>query len=143
LGGEQDEAAPSIQRIHEAPEVVSLEGKELFLDTYLWRNFMPSTNPSTGLQAIFFVIVQDSTAFPEGVEADSVFVVHGDSLWTTMTDTVASDHPDSKSYNLVRRVEGGPPFEPEVHVDVAIRLTTASGETHLLKAEDQFIVRAE
>lgn len=133
-----------IQTLRGAPVQVTIDKKDLTLNTFMWRDFQPVAPPDgEPLRAIFFIRTKDSTAVPEGLEATAAWVVHEKNVWST--HFTGEDPPPSerKPYQLYEVARDGPKFGPEVRVDAAVRLKEHSGESHLLRAKNQLIKRTE
>ena len=135
-----DEMSPA--ELLSAPETVVIDGQELALRTYLWRDFMPVSPPDgRSLTAIFWVFSADSSVLPDGLSADAAWLVNGDKVWDTSLD---EQRPGEQlPYQLERVARNGPKWSPGIKVEAVIRLREANGTTHLLRASDQSIERTD
>jgi len=135
-----DEMSPT--ELLSAPETVVVDGHELALRTYLWRDFMPISPPDgRSLTAIFWIFSADSSPLPDGLSADAAWVVNGDRVWATSLD---DQKPQERlAYQLERVARNGPKWSPGVKVHAVVRLREANGETHLLRASGQAIERTD
>ena len=136
----------------QAPVQISINGKELRLETYLWRDFMPtivpddyvetSTIPGSALIAKLKISTVDKSEFPADVKADLAWIIlDNGQIWTT---PVIEERPRI-STNPVLEVmaRNGPKWGPHVNVDVVVQLTNTAGETVLLQAKHQKIGRTD
>lgn len=133
-----------VQTLRAAPTQVTIDGKNLSLDTFMWRDFQPVAPPDgEPLRAIFYITTKDSSAVPEGLDAVAAWVVHKENVWSTHFTGEDPPPNERQPYQLYEVARDGPKFGPEVRVDAVVRLKERSGETHLLRAENQFIKRTE
>ncbi len=135
-------ALPDGDAIASAPELVEIASREYTLETSLWRDFMPVSPPDgKPLIAIVWVTAVDLEPFPEGLEADKLYVIYGDQVWVTdfSDERPPPNEPDHQLFKIAR---DGPKWGPGVTVDVVVRLALG-GETWLLRASDQMIRRAD
>ena len=145
LGCSSDPAGP---RPRPAPELratpvrVTVDGTALLLESYLWRDFQPSSPPDgKPLIAVLRIKSADGSEVPQGVRADAVWVVFGDDVWAA---PIAEERPrgaPAEGFEVVAR--DGPKWGPGVTVDVVVRLRDAAGRTVLLRAPDQPIHRTD
>ncbi len=124
-----------------APGVVDIASREYSLETFLWRVFMPISPPDgKPLIAIARVSAVDLEPFPEDLDADKLYVIHGDQVW--VTDFSGESRPVVPDHQLERIARNGPKWGPGVTVDVVVKLV-GGGETWLLRASDQMIGRTD
>ena len=142
LGACEDVLAPEPlppSELRGAPTSITLGGKTLVLETYLYRDFMPVSPPNgKPLIAVLRVKTADGSAFPSGVRADGAWVVLGDEVWSAAVGE--ERFPSASSYEVVAR--NGPKWGPGVTVDVVVRLRE-DGEEHRLRASNQPIHRTD
>jgi hypothetical protein len=125
-----------------APTVVTLAGKPLVLETFLWRDFMPISPPDgKPLIAVLRVRAADGTAVPPGVRADAVWVVFGGEVWTAREVEERARDETAPFYEAVAR--NGPKWGPGVTVEVVVRLRDSTGRSVLLRAADQLVHRTD
>jgi hypothetical protein len=123
-----------------APTVVTIAGKPLVLETFLWRDFMPISPPDgRPLIAVLRVKAADGTTVPSSVRADAVWVVFGSEVWAARTAEERSRDETAPFYEAIAR--NGPKWGPGVTVDVVVRLRDNAGQSVLLRAPDQFVHR--
>jgi hypothetical protein len=133
---------PDGDAIISAPELVEIASREYTLETYLWRDFMPISPPDgKPLIAKVKVTAVDLEPFPEGLDADKLYVIYGEEVWVTdFSDELPP--PGVPDHQLDRIARDGPKWGPWVTVDVVVRLV-GGGDTHLLSASDQMISRSD
>ena len=126
-----------IQSLQAAPEKLTIAGKALILRCSLWRDFMP-ISPPDGRPLVVVIAVQtaDSTALPEGLNADAVYVIYEGQVWKAWLE----ENPDltPPPYRLEKVARDGPKWGPGVYVDVVVRLQYG-GKTYFLRASRQRI----
>ena len=146
LGCGSDPSGP--QRRRPAPELratpvrVTLDGTELLLESFLWRDFQPISPPDgKPLIAVFRVKAADGSDVPQSVRADAAWVVFGNDVWAAR---VVEEQPRSAlptGFEVVAR--NGPTWGPGASVDVIVQLRDAASRAVLLRAADQPIHRTD
>jgi hypothetical protein len=134
-----------IDELLSAPEQIEIDGREYVLETFLWRDFMPGPDmPPDGssLIAIIYIVEIDSLLFPTSLDADFLWVIKDDvDEWVTELE---DDETSTEDYKLRKIARDGPKWgsetEPNVLVDVVVRVVKEDGSTYLLRAADQPIV---
>ena len=69
--------------LRDAPRAVVIEGTQLTLQTYVWRDFMPIAPPDGQPMRATVQVVPSEGPYPEGVEAMRLWVIHGEEVWET------------------------------------------------------------
>ena len=132
----------SLDELLDAPESISVGDQTLRLRTYMWRDFMPISPPDgKPLIAIFWIYSADSTALPDGLTAETGWVINGDRVWDASFEIQEGVQP--KPYELERVARNGPKWGPDIEVETVVRLREADGSTHLLRASKQSIGRTD
>jgi hypothetical protein len=127
--------------VRNAPLAVSVGPARYRLAADLWRDFQPSTPPEgRPLQAAVWLRAQNARTAP-APDADSLWVVYGDSAWGTRLTKEAGAESDTIVGRY--RAEGGPLWEPGIPVDVVVRLVPSKGTTLLLRVARVPIARAD
>lgn len=131
-----------LAELEAAPMTVLLNGQEVILTPYLWRDFMPPV-PVNGrpMIAAFQVGSADSTALADAVTIDAAWVVNGDEVWAGTVGEGRYAQPTRVYYQVVMR--GGPKWGPGITVDAVVRVRDSKGEAHLLRATGVPIHRTE
>ncbi|CAF1317417.1 unnamed protein product [Didymodactylos carnosus] len=117
---------------------VSVGGKELLLETYIWRDFMPiCPKDGTPMIAILKICTINSSPFPADVQADLAWIVYGTQAWAIH---VLEERPRTCERTYLRVVgRDGPKWGPRISVDVIVQLRDAQGKTFLLPAYSQTV----
>ena len=117
-----------------APETLTVDGKSLVMSTSLGRNLMPMVPPSSsGLVAVVYLQMTDSTAMPESISADVVWVVQGQDVWASFL----RDSPPPRANVIVKSASDGPEWDGPV--DVVVRVVDNRGTFRLLRAANQIV----
>lgn len=125
----------------DAPTRIQVDGRELTLDTYLYRDFMPVSPPDgKPLIAGLKVRTVDGSPLPAGIGAETVSVLYLDDVWTA---PARMEHPSQTPSVLELVARDGPTWGPAVNVDVVLRLHDGAGRTYRLRAADQPIHRTD
>lgn len=119
----------------------TLDGIQLRLSTFVWRDFMPITPPNgTPLMVQLIIAANDSGALPRGIHADSAWVVNGALVWATRP----TNEPRPPGPPTTIMLREGPKWGPGTTVDVIVRLRDAQGGAAvLLRAVRQPIQRSD
>jgi hypothetical protein len=136
-------ALPSrpLSQLRSAPSSVEVEGRTLALTAELWRDFMPISPPDgKPMTASLRIATQSSDPLPEGVQADSVWVLFGEHVWETIAVEQGPRTAAASGFEIV--ASEGPKWGPEVQVDVVVRVVDGQGRVHLLRAPNQNVSRA-
>ena len=129
----------SLRDLRLAPTSATVAGKIVTLATALGRDFQPISPPDgKPLIAVIRVRAADGFPVPTSVVAERAWVIYGDQLWSGSPREERSRSETSPLFETVLR--DGPKWGPGVDVDVVVRLTTASGQSVLLRAANQPIV---
>ena len=128
--------------LHNAPASVAIDGQELMLTAFLWRDFMPSSPPDRKpLVAIFRPVAAGDGTVPTSVRIDTAWVVLGNDVWTVPITEERLPSAQQAYYEAVAR--NGPKWGPGVTVDVIVRIRAAGGTGQLLRAPNQPIHRTD
>jgi hypothetical protein len=123
-----------------APLVIELNGRSFSLETYLFRDFMPTVDPGgSPLIAVVYLTADDGQAFPDDVDCSRIWVVNGERVW----ETTFKDETRPRSLNHINQLaevaRDGPQWEIGARVEVVVRATSSIGGTRLLRATAQVI----
>lgn len=132
---------PTREALLAAPLSVVVEGVTLRLEAFLWRDYMPISPPGgKPLMASIKLLVADAGAksFPDGVDAERVWLVRGEEVWTgTFLVEERPDEPGMKE----KIFRDGPLWEPGEEVDVIVEVRGRTGATRLLRAPKVRIIK--
>ncbi len=129
-----------IDELLAAPVRITIDDREYYLDTFLWRDFQPVAPPDgRPLIALIWVIAADSLAMPPDIDATRIWVIHKNEVWESRFSD--ESRPDSvPEYQLEKIARNGPKWGPDVFVEVVVRvIDTKSGDVFLLRASEQYI----
>ena len=128
--------------LRNAPEVVSLEGVAVHLETYLWRDFQPISPPDgKPLLALVRIKGAGGTVLPATLKADSVWIVNGELAWVASLREEQPRGPDLSFFEAMAR--DGPKWGPGITVDVVVRLRNVSGQRVLVRVGGQMVHRTD
>lgn len=143
-GSSKKQEELSVKKLHSAPDTVTINGRQFVLDTYLWRDFMPISPPKgKPLRAVVTIGPTDNQPFPQSLNADKIWVIHGEDLWTRSLEKTGGTGPPGTLKKLEMMSSGGPKWGPGIEVSVVVQLKDSFGDTYLLKADNQPIHRTE
>ena len=133
---------PGATELAAAPTAVTVAGKSLKLETFLWRDFMPVAPPDgQPLLASLQVRTADGSDVPATVRADMVWVLNGSETWSVVPREEKSRSNTAPYYEVMAR--DGPKWGPGITVDVVVRLRDAEERAFLLRAPGQMIHRTD
>ncbi len=129
----------SIRELQTAPNKVTINERSYAIDTYLWRDFMPSTTPGKGMIAKVRLKAQDGKAVPSTLIPDKLWVIksNNQAVW----ETTFSDEPRISNQFVEMVARGGPQWEPGSVVDVVLRLHDGKNNTYLVRSPSVKIQR--
>ncbi|HUU37052.1 MAG TPA: hypothetical protein VMW46_02470 [Candidatus Desulfaltia sp.] len=127
---------PSLKGLLAAPEEITMDGRRLTLETYLWRNLMPGGEQvERPLLALIRVTAVDRLPFPSTVDADRLWIVYQGAIWEKELFETMNESP----HQLSKMAREGPEWGPSVYVDAIVRIVHISGGRYLLRASHQLI----
>jgi hypothetical protein len=148
LGGCQDRVlAPSLplEVLLSAPEQVTIYDYHLTLESYLWRDFMPSIpgEPNgSSLMAQVKVMEIDSLSIPSNLKPRRMWVINGKDIWETILLDDPAFWPGSPFLRIMI-ARGGPKWGPHIYTTVVVSIDDKWGRPYLLRASDQWIYRTD
>jgi len=124
-----------------APETIEIDGREFFMETFIWRDFQPICPPDGNpMVAIIWVVAADSQQFPSSVDFDYLWVINEeDDVWAT---DLYPRMPTLEYWKLEKDAHDGPKWDVEpypVLVDAVVRVKDGAGNEYLLRAADQIL----
>jgi len=126
----------------EATDTITIDTSEHFLETYLYRNFMPGAFKNRSLIASIFLINADSLPISKELTITKLYVIKNDLVWISIPD----DFKDSylPEFKLEKISRDGPEWETGIYVDVVAEiLYILTKDKYLLIARHQYIERAD
>ncbi|MBW4678762.1 MAG: hypothetical protein KME19_01435 [Microcoleus vaginatus WJT46-NPBG5] len=135
-------ALPDANTLSSAQETVEIKGRQYRLETYLWRDAMPSTmidgNPTN---TVVRVVAKDQQAFPVSLKLERLWLVKNDGqMWTTTLDGEAQQPAGNQIENSATNA---PSWELGALVDVVVKLVDGENNTYFLKATEQPILHTD
>ena len=117
------------------PVAVQIGNDSIFLTTYLWRDFMPTTGKDgSGLYCTNQLTYKDSLSIPTGLKFKTQYVINGDQVWANQNVDI-----DDGESNLIRAgINGGPKWGPGIFVDVVCEFEI-DNQTYRIIAKQQKI----
>lgn len=125
-----------------APTTTAIGGRTLSLETYLWRDFQPSSPPNgKPLVVVARIRSTDGSPIPATVVVTGLWVVNAGEVWTASPREETRRAPNGSMFEVVARE--GPKWGPGISVDVVVGLRDGNGEVSLLRAPAQRINRTD
>ncbi|HEX6629973.1 MAG TPA: hypothetical protein VF048_02735 [Gemmatimonadaceae bacterium] len=114
------------------PLQVSFGGQKLFLESYLWRDFMPVAPKEGRPLAAVLRLRARGEPVSRAVAVDSAWIIWGDRVWATAPKADAQSGGDME---LLAR--GGPHWPPGTEVEVVVRLRERNAYAFLRAAKQR------
>ena len=128
-----------IAQLLSSPDTVLVEGRRLWLSTYMWRDFQPISPPDgKPLIAILVITAVDTIQLPSSITSDAVWIVNNNQVWKSWL----SDHnvPPNSPNSIKKIAEDGPKWGPcDSCVSVIVRVYDSNRKEYFLLAPDQNI----
>ncbi len=131
----------ALETLLSAPEQIQIGSRLYRLETYLWRDFMPSCPPDgQPMIASIRVTAIDQLPFPGTVDADNLWIINGQEVWETEFSDEEIPQDSNRRHQLVKIARDGPKWGPGIYVDVVVKVKDhANFRTYLLRASNQYI----
>lgn len=143
FGIELPPAVP-IAQLFQAPDTISVDGKQLYPTTALGRDFFPISPPDgRPLVAVITLTTADSSQFPASASADALWIVYNNQIWKSYFTSEPIGDRLQRPYQYARIAREGPKWGPFVFVDVVVRVYDSHGNAQLLHAPHQWIGRSD
>jgi len=128
-----------LETLHAAPETLSVAGQNIYLSTYMWRDFMPISPPDgKPLIAVVYIGTTDSTDISTEIDADVIYVIKGNEIWRAYLHKEEFPSYQNPPRGLIKVARDGPKWQTQILVDVVVNVNYRNNN-YLLKAKDQFI----
>lgn len=131
---------PVESSIRDAPTSVTIDGVALVLETFLWRNFMPSLSNDTRMIGVLRVRPGAADPVPDGLVVEEAWVILGSRAWQA-APRLESSNPDDNYLEVVAR--GGPLWPVGSSLDVVVQVRGATGQAYLLAVRGQVLHRSD
>ena len=123
-------------QLKSCPENVAINGNKYTLFTYLWRDFMPSSEPNGGSLMCVIKITghNEENILYNPTSLSKIYVVYNHQIWISDTFEAHIFHDDD--WEVV--IRNGPKWGPNVAVDVICEFNN-TGESYKLISKSQII----
>lgn len=130
-----------IDQLLAAPETTMVNGRAVYLTTYLWRDFMPISPPEgKPLLGVVFITAMDGLVFGNAISSDAVWVVYNQKVWKSWLTNASNG---GRTNQLAKSFSDGPKWGPLVSVEVVVRLKDDQNNIYFLRASKQWIGRTD
>ena len=97
-----------------------VDGREILVQSFLWRNFSVLNDPDGGpLDLMVRLETADTLQLPSGLGVSHAWVVSEYGAWET---NLGKDHAGLPDYMASYYVSGGPKWGPDIFVDVTVQV---------------------
>ncbi len=127
------EPLPTLDELRSAPTALVIAGRQVPIELFLWRDFMPISPPDGKPLAAVIRLPSDV----ESLEVTKSWVLQESLIWVAAPSFVAA----STGREWVAR--GGPKWGPGVDVEVIVRVRDASGGAYLVRTPNVPINRTD
>ncbi|MGA2784859.1 MAG: hypothetical protein ABSF09_09210 [Candidatus Bathyarchaeia archaeon] len=133
-----------INQLLASPDTIRIGTRQLYLSTYMWRDFQPISPPDgKPLIAIIYVTGIDTAQLPGSISTDAVWIVYNNQVWKSWYSNESIPPDELRPNRIVKIARNGPTWGPNVYVDVIVRVHDVNGATLMLRAPNQWINRVE
>lgn len=126
-----------ISELLSAPEIISVETQTIKLEASVYLNLQPMV-PKTPMIAFVYIETVDSTNISSNINAKSIYIVHENNVWKSPFTSEERPEEEMRPYRIIEVARDGPHWEPEIYVDVIVRLEI-NNQSYLLRASNQLI----
>lgn len=123
--------------LKETSTQITIGANTLILETYLWRDFMPSparSKSGSPLLSSTKLIDKNKKALPTSLKMKKQYLLQGEKIWETDFDEIHV----SESHKKVAVLRNGPELELDTEVDVICEFEY-NGKTYRIAAKSQEI----
>ena len=111
----ESEEQLTVEQLKSTPENIVVSDKKLMLETYLWRDFMPDSEPNgTPLMGVIRFIGENGDILSNTISISKIYVIDNDKIWTC--DIFETNITYNNLLEVVFR--NGPKWGPGINVDV-------------------------
>lgn len=126
------------------PETTIVLGRQLYLYTFMARDFMPISPPDgKPLAGVVFITALDSLPLVNVLSSDALWIVYQQQVWKSWFSSQPYPPNELRKNQLARIFNNGPKWGPHVSVDVVARVIDNGGNMHLVRASNQWIGRTD
>ena len=130
----------SINQLLSAPDTITVEDKQLYLTTWLYRDFASKNYWS--YETLFvgcFISSTDRKHINDLISVETVWIVYKNQVWHSQLKEMVMPPQAIWPELAMESVDRGPKWGPNVYVDVIINVIDKKGNTKLLRAPNQLI----
>jgi len=136
-----------IQELLDAPEQLDIDDYSFTLETYLWRDFMPTIpdyDPDgSPLGAVATVSEIDSLDIPDSFNITMMWVINGNKAWE-ISSPERRYYYGIQPFQIKVSASDGPKWGPRIYVTVVVQLVNGDDDKiYLLRATNQYIGRTD
>jgi len=140
----EKQVGENIEELLAAKDTVTILKTQVSLETYLWRDFMPSSPPEgRPMRAVVTLHPVNSETIPAEVDLVKLWVISKNSVWSTSLEKVGESDYSTPQSKIEKMASGGPKWGPGITVTVLVQIKDPNGDYRLIKAEDQLIHRTD
>ena len=133
-----------IDQLLASPQTIVVESRQLYLSTFMWRDFMPISPPDgKPLISFIYVTADDTARLPGSISTDAVWMVYNNQVWKSWLSNEPIAPDQLKPNRIVKIARDGPKWGPNVSVDVIVRVYDGKGNSQMLRATNQWIGRTD
>lgn len=133
-----------IDQLLASPDTIRIDTRQLYLSTYMWRDFQPISPPDgKPLIAIIYVTATDTAQLPSSISTDAVWLVYNNQVWKSWFTNEPIAPSELKPNRIVRIAREGPKWGPHMYVNVIVRVHDGKGGILFLRAHNQWIGRTD
>ncbi|MGB9893989.1 MAG: hypothetical protein ACPLRA_06205 [Candidatus Saccharicenans sp.] len=129
-----------IKDLDRIPESLVIDGLKITMQAFIYRDFMPSTEPSgSELRAVISLIAQNVSTFPDYITGDRLYVIYGTETWESgFYEEIRPSSPGQLN-QITLLANGGPKWPINSQITVIVRLVVKGQGHKYLKALNQII----
>lgn len=122
-----------IDELLAAPEQLDIQGYSFIINAHL----LGDSPYEIDLSAVVYISTVDSSNFPPWLDADEMWVIHGNNVWH---DELVDADVNIWPWSIVKKnKDNGPHWSAGIYVDVIVQLIGDSDNVYLIKQTDVFI----
>jgi len=126
-----------IDELLSAPETLSIDNKNIVLNTSIYLDLMPGVSETPMIVQINLETV-DSSDIPTSINPKSLYIVNQSEVWKTFFSNESPRESEIKPFRIVKKAREGPKWGPNIFVDIIVSLEI-SNKIYLIRVSDQYI----
>ena len=124
-----------VSQIRSAPSSLMVNGIEYTVESYAWRDFMPSVDPPVRLNLNNTLIRTDGDSIQSDIEIVQHYIVHEGKIWRPTEIEVRLNQSSPNQLNIISRQ--GPIWEVGSKVDIGLKIKNhESDNVHWFSVSD-------